>query len=238
MNISQLEKQSIELFNFPLSGQQLDQLKLYSQLLMEWNEKFNLTAISDPLGIQQKHFLDSISTVIVLKKHTMTKVIDVGTGAGFPGLVIKVLFPEIRLTLVESVGKKMKFCSVVAEALKLTAVNFLNDRAELMGRDEQHREKYDVAIARAVAAMPILSEYLLPFVHRNGIMVAQKGETGPAETHQAENAIRILGGKVRFIHPVTLPGVVEDRYLVEVEKVATTPDKYPRRVGIPNKRPL
>ena len=238
MNIAQLEKQSFELFNFQLTGYQLDQLSQYERLLREWNQKISLTAICDAEGIQQKHFLDSISTVNVLKKHNFSNVIDVGTGAGFPGLVVKILFPDIQLTLVESVGKKVQFCTVVAEKLGLSHVSLFNERAEILGRDDRHREHYGVAIARAVAAMPILCEYLLPFVQRGGVMVAQKGESGPAETHLAENAIRLLGGKVNFIHQVTLPGVVEERYLVEIEKIAPTPERYPRRVGIPTKRPL
>ena len=238
MNLAQLEKQSFELFSLQLSGHQLDQLNQYEELLQEWNKKISLTAISDAESIQQKHFLDSISTFVVLKKHNFSKLIDVGTGAGFPGLVIKVLFPEIHLTLVESVGKKVQFCTVVAEKLGLSQVTLVNDRAELLGRGDSHREQYGVAIARAVAAMPILCEYLLPFVERGGVMVAQKGESGPAETNTAENAIRLLGGKVSYIHQVTLPGVVEERYLVEIMKVAPTPERYPRRVGIPTKRPL
>lgn len=238
MNIALLEKQTFDLFNFQLSGHQLDQLNQYALLLKEWNQKFNLTAISDEEGIQQKHFLDSISTVVALKNRKIDKVIDVGTGAGFPGLVIKILFPEISLTLVESVGKKIQFCSVVAAELDFSRVVLINERAELMGQDRDHREKYSVAVARAVAAMPILCEYLLPFVALDGVMLAQKGESGPAETQSAESAIQLLGGKVNFIHPVTLPGVVEERYLVEINKVATTPEKYPRRVGIPTKRPL
>jgi 16S rRNA (guanine527-N7)-methyltransferase len=122
--------------------------------------------------------------------------------------------------------------------LGLSQVIAINDRAEILGREDNHREQYTVAIARAVAAMPILCEYLLPFVQRSGVMIAQKGESGPGETQLAENAIRVLGGKVNFIHSVALPGVVEERYLVEIEKIAPTPEKYPRRVGIPTKRPL
>ena len=238
MNISQLEKQTFDLFQLKLSGRQMDQLVRYEQLLSDWNQKFNLTAISDPEGIQQKHFLDSISTAMVLKKRSMRNVIDIGTGAGFPGLVIKILFPEIALTLVESVGKKVQFCTFVAEDLHLADVSVVNERAELLGRDDTHREQYSVAIARAVAAMPILCEYLLPFVKRGGVMVAQKGESGPAETQQAENAVQLLGGKVSYIHHLTLPGVVEERYLVVIDKIAPTPEKYPRRVGIPSKRSL
>lgn len=238
MNIAQLEKQAYDLFQLHLSGHQLEQLQRYEALLQEWNQKFNLTAISDPEGVQQKHFLDSISTVMVLKNYQLENLIDVGTGAGFPGLVIKILLPEIELTLVESVGKKVEFCRIVAETLGLSNVNLINERAELMGRDANHREQYSAAIARAVASMPILCEYLLPFVKRDGVMLAQKGESGPAETQLAENAIQILGGKVSYIHHITLPGVVEERYLIEVNKIAPTPEKYPRRVGIPTKRPL
>lgn len=238
MDMKQFQDAAFSLFGVHLNDNQLSQFSLYERHLQAWNQDINLTAISDTDGIRQKHFLDSISVMKVLRKLTVQSMIDIGTGAGFPGLVLKILLPDIRLTLVESIGKKVQFCEFVARELGMSQVNVTKARAEELGQAPEHREKYDVAIARAVAELSILSEYLLPFVKRGGIMVAQKGEKGPAETHTAQNAIHLLGGKVRFVHQVTLPGVVEERYLIEIEKVASTPEQYPRRVGIPSKRPL
>jgi 16S rRNA (guanine527-N7)-methyltransferase len=211
---------------------------LFEEELLRWNANINLTAISDSDGVRSKHFLDSMSTYPLLKERTVRSVIDVGTGAGFPGLVIKLLLPEIKLTLVESVGKKLQFCEHICTQLGFTNVTFVNARAEEVGQEARHREQYDVAIARAVAQLPILVEYLVPLVGLNGIVVAQKGESGPAEAQKAEYAIRVLGGHLRQLIQVNVPEVVEDRYLVVIDKIATTHDRYPRRVGMPAKRPL
>jgi len=173
-----------------------------------------------------------------MQHHPPERVVDVGTGAGFPGLPLKIAFPAMQLTLVESVGKKATFCRHIVETLQLRDVEVIHARAEEVGRRPEHRERYDWAIARAVAHMPILAEYLLPLVRLGGHMLAQKGENGPAETQAAEHAFRLLGGRLQRLYPVHLPGVAEDRYLVVVEKVATTPQRYPRRTGIPARRPL
>jgi 16S rRNA (guanine527-N7)-methyltransferase len=164
--------------------------------------------------------------------------IDVGTGAGFPGIPLKILYPNLRLTLVESVGKKAMFCQHIVRVLGLENVNVVKARAEEVGQDPAHREQYDWAVARAVANLNILSEYLLPLVKLGGTMLAQKGESGPAEAQSAEKAMKLLGGNLRELVQVNLPGVAEDRYLVLVDKVAATPPKYPRKAGIPGKQPL
>jgi 16S rRNA (guanine527-N7)-methyltransferase len=166
------------------------------------------------------------------------RVVDVGAGAGFPGLPLKIINPQLKLALIESIGKKVEFCRHVIEMLALNGVNLIHDRVENVGHDDEHRQVYDWAVARAVAAMPVLVEYLLPLLRIGGKAVILKGETGPAEAHAAEEALRILGGKIEQIIPVELPRVVESRYLIIVEKHAATPQKYPRRVGIPAKRPL
>lgn len=168
----------------------------------------------------------------------MERVIDVGTGAGFPGLPLKIIVPEMRLTLVESVGKKADFCRHIVNSLGLSGVEIIQDRAEALGHLPRHRQQYDWALARAVAVMPALVEYLLPLVRVGGAALAMKGENAPAEAHSAEHALHLLGGRLRKLTPVTLPGVVEERYLVVVDKVAATPDAYPRRIGIPAKHPL
>lgn len=226
------------LFNIHLVGRQVLALGAYEKELMAWNEMFNLTAIRDVEGIRTKHFLDSFSCVLAWKANPPSRLIDVGTGAGFPGIPLKILYPSMRLTLVESVGKKAAFCQHIVEALKLDGVDILNTRAETVGQDLRHREQYDWAVARAVANLSVLSEYLLPLVKVGGTMLAQKGESGPAEAQSAEKAMKLLGGKLQQLIPLNLPGVVEDRYLVLVDKVHATPPKYPRKAGMPAKEPL
>jgi 16S rRNA (guanine527-N7)-methyltransferase len=226
------------LFNVHLTGRQVIALTTYERELVEWNQKFNLTAIRDTKGIRTKHFLDSFSCVLAWKANPPSNLIDIGTGAGFPGIPLKIIYPNTKVTLVESVGKKAMFCQHIVSLLDLEGVEVVNARAEDLGQMREHREKYDWGIARAVANMRVLSEYLLPLVQVGGMMLAQKGETGPSEVHSAEEAIKLLGGEVRQLVPVTLPGVVEERHLVVVDKVATTPPGYPRRPGIPGKKPL
>ncbi|MCI0554747.1 MAG: 16S rRNA (guanine(527)-N(7))-methyltransferase RsmG, partial [Anaerolineae bacterium] len=198
----------------------------------------NLTAIRDTESIRTKHFLDSFSCVLAWKANPPHRLIDVGTGAGFPGLPLKILYPNLKLTLVESVGKKAMFCQHIVSVLGLEYVQVIKSRAEDVGQDPNHRESYDWAVARAVANLNILSEYLLPLVKLGGTMLAQKGESGPAEANSAGKAIKVLGGELRELIPVQLPGVAEDRYLVLVDKVAATPAKYPRKAGVPSKMPL
>lgn len=226
------------LFNVHLTGRQVIALTTYERELIDWNQKFNLTAIRDVAGIRTKHFLDSFSCVLAWKANPPANLIDVGTGAGFPGIPLKIIYPNTKVTLVESVSKKAMFCQHIVSLLGLENVEVVNARAEDLGQMREHREGYDWGIARAVANMRVLSEYLLPLVQVGGTMLAQKGESGPAEVHSAERAIKLLGGEVRQLLPVTLPGVVEERNLVVVYKIATTPPGYPRKPGIPAKKPL
>jgi 16S rRNA (guanine527-N7)-methyltransferase len=226
------------IFGIQLSAKQVNLLGTYERELLEWNAKFNLTAIRDVEGIRAKHFLDSLSCCLAWKNQPPRRMVDVGTGAGFPGLVLKILYPGLKLTLVESVGKKAAFCGHIVETLGLEGVEVLNARAEDIGQMPVHREKYDWAVARAVANLPILAEFLLPLVQIGGGMLAQKGESGPAEAQAAEKAFKLLGGRIRQLIPVALPGVADERYLVVVNKAAATPPAYPRKPGIPAKKPL
>jgi 16S rRNA (guanine527-N7)-methyltransferase len=236
--MEKLVQSAQQLFGIHLSGRQVVALMTFERELLAWNERFNLTAIREPEGIRTKHFLDSFSCVLAWRETPPRRLIDVGTGAGFPGIPLKILYPSLRLTLVESVGKKAAFCRHVVECLKLEAVEVVTGRAEELGQLPAHREQYDWAIARAVAKLPVLAEYLLPLVQVGGAMLAQKGESGPTETHAAEKAFGMLGGSLKQLIPVALPGVAEDRYLVVVDKVAATPPAYPRKPGIAAKKPL
>ena len=227
------------LLGYTLSQDQIGKLQILEDELLEWNERINLTAIRDSAGIRTKHFLDSLTLLLAWDRQTPpTSIIDVGTGAGFPGLVLKLIWPGSKVTLVESVHRKADFCRHITERLNLTGMQILDKRAEAVGQDINHRQTYDLAVARAVARMPILMEYLLPLVHRNGQVMAMKGETAPAETQSAEKAIQLMGGKLNRLIHVELPGVVEERFIVVVNKVARTPEEYPRRIGVPAKHPI
>jgi 16S rRNA (guanine527-N7)-methyltransferase len=221
-----------------LSPAQLNALAVYEETLLDWNTRFNLTAIRHPEEVRTKHFLDSLTCLLAMRDTPAERLVDVGTGAGFPGIPLKIVFPKMQLTLVESVGKKADFCRHVARRLELQGVEVVQERAEALGQSAAHRERYDWAVARAVAILPVLAEYLLPLVRVGGGMLAMKGESGPAEAHAAERALRLLGGHLKQLVPLTLPGVTEERYLVVIDKVAATPQAYPRRVGVPAKKPL
>ncbi len=227
-----------ELFHVHITPRQLAALMTYERELLAWNQKFNLTAIRDAESIRTKHFLDSFSCVLAWGEGPPRRLIDVGTGAGFPGLPLKIIYPGMKLTLVESVGKKANFCQHIVRTLGLDNVDVLQSRAEQVGCTPEHREQHDWAVARAVANMNVLSEYLLPLVKVGGTVLAQKGESGPAEVQSAEKAIELLGGKLRQVIPVSLPGVVDDRFLLLIDKVAGTPPRYPRKPGVPAKHPL
>ncbi len=224
------------LLGMRLTSNQIAALRLYEQELLVWNERLNLTAIRDPEMVRIKHFLDSLTCLLVMRDTPMERVIDVGTGAGFPGIPLKIVCPAMKLTLAESVRKKADFCRHVVQKLGLTGVEVVQERAETLGQMSAYREQYNWALARAVAEMPVLVEYLLPLISVGGSMLAMKGED--AETQTAEKAIRLLGGQLRRLVPVTLPGVADQRYLVVIDKVAATPPTYPRRPGMPAKKPL
>ncbi|HAL15391.1 MAG TPA: 16S rRNA (guanine(527)-N(7))-methyltransferase RsmG [Anaerolineaceae bacterium] len=226
------------LVGIQLTMRQLAAFKKYEEVLLEWNKNVNLTAIRDGEGIRNKHFLDSLTCMLAWRDRPPERLIDIGTGAGFPGIPLKIIMPRLQLTLVESVGKKLEFCRHMVEVLGLENVTCLQARAEELGLAREHREKYDWAVARAVANLPVLAEYLLPLVRVGGGMLAQKGETGPAEAHKADRAIHVLGGRIKQLIPVLLPGVTEERFLVVVDKVSATPPGYPRRIGLPAKRPI
>ena len=233
-----LAREALSLFNVHLTGRHILALATFERELMDWNQKFNLTAIRDVESIRTKHFLDSFSCVQAWKASPPLRLVDVGTGAVFPGIPLKILYPSMQLTLVESVGKKAKFCQHIVEVLGLENVKVIHARAEDLGQKMEHREVYDWAVARAVANLNVLSEYLLPLVKIGGTVLAQKGESGPVEAQSAEKAMKLLGGKLKKLIPVNLPGVADDRYLVLVDKVAATPPKYPRSAGVAAKMPL
>jgi 16S rRNA (guanine527-N7)-methyltransferase len=221
-----------------LDRDQIRAFESYLELLLEWNQRINLTAITDRDEIWIKHFLDSLSCLKVIPHPGDMRIIDVGTGAGFPGIPLKIAVPEIQLTLVESVGKKAEFCRLLTGHLRLRSVTILHARIEELGCDPRQREQYDGAVARAVARLPVLAEYLLPMVKVGGWALSQKGESGPQEVEAAAGAVRLLGGALEKIVPVEYAGIAEKRFLILLRKQSATPSKYPRRAGAASKKPL
>ena len=226
-----------------LTAAQQDSFQLYYESLVDWNQRFNLTAITDYEQVQIRHFLDSLSCLLARETRLAlsrpgARMIDVGSGAGFPGVPLKLACPGTRLTLLEATGKKVSFLEHLIEQLGLQTATAIKGRAEELAHDPAHREQYDLVLARAVAELPVAIEYMLPFCKVGGWAVAQKGEAGPAEAWAAQHAIHLLGGELRRVVPVELPRLPEDRSLVVVAKISPTPAVYPRRPGIPSKRPL
>lgn len=219
-----------------LSLSQQEKFNKYKDLLKEWNQKVNLTSILDDDIIALKHFVDSISICPYIKKNNST-LIDVGTGAGFPALPVKIIRDDIRVTLVDSLEKRTKFLNEVVDVLELGNVDVLHARAEDKGLDVSFREKFDYACARAVASLPVLLEYCLPFVRVGGIFIAMKG-SNTDEIDASKNALNILGGKIVDVDEFNLPNSDYKRSVILVEKIRNTPSKYPRKAGKPSKIPL
>lgn len=219
-----------------LSPTQQEQFATYAAELLQWNQRTNLTAINDLDGILVRLFLDSLSCARFWGT-LPASLIDVGSGAGFPGLPLKIAFPSIRLTLIESTGKKAAFLRHIVEVLGLSHTTVLAERAEVVGRNCQHREQYDVATARAVARLRVLAEYCLPLVRVGGRLLAPKGATIAEEVAESRHALHVLGGQMVGVETVVLPSR-EPQTLVVVEKVSPTPAAYPRTDGVPSHRPL
>lgn len=221
-----------------LSQSQLNAFQVFEKLLLEWNGKFNLTSITDPAEIHTKHFFDSLTALRIISGNKAFTMIDIGTGAGFPGIPIKIMLPEISLTLVEASQKKAEFCKVVADTLKLSNTSVIAARAEDLGKDQNHREKYDLATARAVAELSVLVEYMLPFLKIGGKALAMKGLNADTEIKNAGRALSILGGEISEIVHLDLPDNSGQRSLIVIKKISPTPADYPRRAGMPSKKPI
>jgi len=223
---------------FALTTSQKDKLAQFSELVLEWNQKLNLTAITDPQEFWIKHIYDSLTCLPPLFAFGSSSVIDIGTGAGFPGIPLKIAYPEMCLTVVESVKKKANFCQLAVNQLGLSNVSVVASRAETLGQDPAYRERYDWAIARAVAPLSVLVEYLLPLVHVGGHVLAQKSSNAGQEISKAKTAISMLGGKIDQTVPVELPHRLGSRTLITLRKIKPSPSQYPRREGVPKKNPI
>ena len=220
--------------NVPLTDKQVDHFLLYYDLLLEWNQKMNLTAITEPEEVIQKHFLDSLTCLETGLFFPGCRVIDVGTGAGFPSIPLKIAMPELSIVLLDSLQKRLTFLEEVADRLSLSGLSFCHARAEDAAIKTEYREMFDIAVARAVAPMNVLSELCLPFVKKGGYFVAMKGSRGEEEWADGKGAISLLGGETEKIRKTR----IDSHTIISIKKIANTPKKYPRRAGIPSKKPL
>lgn len=234
--ISEILKKWCAENEIPISGYQLSQFEQYAVLLKEWNKKVNLTAITDDEGIAVKHFIDSISILKCLTPDKHLQLMDIGTGAGFPGIPLKIMRPDINLTLLDSLNKRLVFLDEVGKQLGMEAL-LVHSRAEESAQKDQYREKYDAVVSRAVANLPALCEYCIPYVKCGGVFISMKGPDGENELKAAENAIRLLGAKTDRIFKMTLPDE-SSRTVIIIKKTGNTPSKYPRRGQKINKNPL
>ena len=236
MNISEF-KLALEEKGITLSPSQLEQFETYFKLLVEWNEKVNLTAITDKEEVYLKHFYDSISPSFFIDFNQDISLCDVGAGAGFPSIPLKICFPSIKLSIVDSLNKRITFLKTLTDELGLQDVNLYHDRAETFGKS-QHREQYDFVTARAVARLSVLSELCLPLVKKGGKFIALKGAGADDEVVAGKKALTILGGKMNQDFYFQLPKEDSKRHIILIDKVKETPKKYPRKPGTPNKQPL
>jgi 16S rRNA (guanine527-N7)-methyltransferase len=221
-----------------LSQQQMDQFDLYFNLLVEWNEKMNLTSITEQKEVYLKHFYDSISAAFYFDFSKPLSICDVGAGAGFPSIPINICFPHLRISIVDSLQKRISFLSNLTKELGLQNVHLFHDRAETFGQNKEHRESFDVVTARAVARLSVLSELCIPLVKKDGYFIAMKAAAAKEELEAGEKALQILGGKVQHIHSFELPLENSERTILVIEKIKGTPKKYPRKPGTPNKLPI
>ena len=223
---------------FPLTDRQKEQFERYFELLVEWNEKINLTAITDKDEVYLKHFYDSIAPILQgLIENQPIRLLDIGAGAGFPSLPMKILFPELDVTIIDSLNKRINFLHLLAEELGLSGVHFYHGRAEDFAQDKAFRAQFDIVTARAVARMQVLSELTIPYLKVGGRLLALKASNAPEELEEAKNALNLLFSKVENNLQYELPNG-DPRYITVVEKKKETPNKYPRKAGMPNKRPL
>lgn len=232
-------KQTLAEKGIELSEKQMNQFHRYFELLVEWNQKINLTALTGLEEVYLKHFYDSIALGLTMDftKENMS-LCDVGSGAGFPSIPLKIVYPNLDITIVDSLNKRINFLTLLTEELGLDGVHLYHDRAEIFGQNQAFRETYDVVTARAVARLNVLNELCLPLVKLNGHFLAMKAAKSEEELVEAKKSISVLGGKLVNESESHLPGTEDKRFVIDIKKVVRTPKKYPRKAGTPNKKPI
>ena len=228
--------QRLKDFNIKINDEQIKKFMNYMNLLLEWNEKINLTAITQPEEVKLKHFVDSLTVLKYINDDD--KVIDIGTGAGFPGIPLKIMNENTKITLLDSLNKRINFLNIVIETLNLRNIQAIHGRAEEIARNKLYREKYDVAVSRAVANLSTLTEYMLPFVKVGGKCICMKGANVNEELERAQNAIKELGGEIERVDNFYLSDNDNERNIIVIKKIKETNPKYPRKAGMPSKEPL
>lgn len=236
--MSQLFDEKLQELNLVLTKQQKQQFDKFYELLVEWNKVMNLTGITEYEEVNEKHFIDSLAVVKAADLSKVNTVIDIGTGAGFPGIPLKIAFPHLKITLLDSLNKRIKFLDEVIRELGLQEIKTIHGRAEDFAKQKEYREQYDLCVSRAVSNLATLSEYCLPYVKKGGSFISYKSGTVQEETRQAEKAIKILGGDLQEITYFNLPDTEISRSLIPVKKIKSTPKAYPRKAGTPLKTPL
>ncbi len=228
----------LEMLSVEVDRKKIDQFNQFYDLIVEWNKVMNLTTITDYKDVVEKHFLDSLSIERILKLDDIKAVMDVGTGAGFPGMPLKIIYPDLKITLLDSLNKRVRFLNEVIRQLELKNIDAIHGRAEDIGKNENYREKYDLCVSRAVANLATLSEYCMPFVKVGGVFVSYKSGDIDEEVLKSKKAISLFGGKIDEVVKFQLPGTDINRAFVKIKKIKGTPKKYPRKSGIPSKEPL
>ena len=236
--MDQILKKSLEKIGIEITDEQKEQFDTYHKLLEEWNKVMNLTGITEYDEVVMKHFVDSLSIVKVNGFDNVTSIIDVGTGAGFPGIPLKIVFPEIKITLLDSLHKQIKFLNAVIDELELENIETIHGRAEDFSKKEDYREQYDLCVSRAVANLATLSEYCLPYVKVGGCFIPYKSGEIDEELNNSKKAVQILGGKIEEVVKFQLPDTDIGRSFVKIKKNKNTAKKYPRKAGLPAKEPL
>lgn len=233
-----LFKEGLNELEIELSEKQFEQFETYYDMLVEKNKVMNLTAITELNEVITKHFLDSLALVMAVDPEDISRLIDIGTGAGFPGIPLKIAFPHIQITLLDSLSKRINFLNEVIDSLKLKNIEAVHGRAEDLAHEKKHREKYDVCVSRAVSNLPVLSEYCIPFVEVGGLFISYKSQDVTSECKKSDKAVEKLGGVMADVVLFDLPDSDIERSLVVIEKEYHTPKIYPRKAGVPEKKPL
>ncbi len=236
--MSQIFENKLKELGIILRDGQKHQFDLFYELLVEWNKVMNLTGITEYEEVNEKHFVDSLSITKAIDMNSVDNLIDIGTGAGFPGIPLKIAFPHLKVVLLDSLKKRIKFLNTVIEELRLTDIETIHGRAEDFAKQEEYREQFQLCVSRAVANLSTLSEYCMPYIHAGGMFIPYKSGEIEEEVNGAKKAVHVLGGKIEDVVKFQLPGTEIGRSFVKIKKYQNTPKKYPRKAGLPAKEPI